>query len=103
MKKADVVIGAGGSTVWEYLYFQLPSFIVVTAENQLKSIQDLAEKNSIVYLGNHCALKSRDYKTVIMQLLKEQSVIEINNILNAEKVKEKLVVKEIKNMMKIEL
>lgn len=34
MQKADLSIGAGGSTTWERCYLGLPSLCIITADNQ---------------------------------------------------------------------
>ena len=46
MSKADMCIGAGGSTTWERACLGLPSLVVCVAENQREGIRELNE-----YLG----------------------------------------------------
>ena len=41
MSKADLAIGAGGTTVWERFCLGLPSFCIATAENQKQQLNDL--------------------------------------------------------------
>lgn len=52
MLKADMSIGAGGSTTWERCCLGLPSLIIVVAENQRETTIDLAKTKAIVYLGS---------------------------------------------------
>ena len=52
ISKCDIAIGAGGSTLWERIYFLVPSFIISTAANQVMACKSLAKKNLINYLGD---------------------------------------------------
>jgi len=52
MKESDIVLGAGGSTIWEWMSIGLPSIVVTTAENQISSVKSLAQDNYIKWLGN---------------------------------------------------
>ena len=52
ISKCDIAIGAGGSTLWERIYFLLPSFIISTANNQVMACKSLAKNNIINYLGD---------------------------------------------------
>lgn len=51
MNKADVMLGAGGSTTWERLFLQLPSIVTAVADNQIQICHDCAEARMIYYLG----------------------------------------------------
>ena len=52
MKESDIVLGAGGSTIWEWMSIGLPSIVVTTAENQISCVKNLARDNYIKWLGN---------------------------------------------------
>ena len=52
MKESDIVLGAGGSTIWEWMSIGLPSIVVTTAENQISFVKNLAQDNYIKWLGN---------------------------------------------------
>jgi RimJ/RimL family protein N-acetyltransferase len=47
---ADGVISAGGSTCWEWLYFDLPGAIITIADNQLPIVQALTENRKVALL-----------------------------------------------------
>ena len=51
MNKADLMLGAGGSTTWERLYMELPSLVTAVAENQIQGCEDCSQAGLIDYLG----------------------------------------------------
>lgn len=51
MNKADLMLGAGGSTTWERLYMELPALVTAVAENQIQGCRDCSQAGLIDYLG----------------------------------------------------
>ena len=51
MNKADLMLGAGGSTTWERLYMELPALVTAVAENQIQGCIDCSKSGIINYLG----------------------------------------------------
>ena len=51
MNKADLMLGAGGSTTWERLYMELPVLVTAVAENQIQGCRDCSQAGLIYYLG----------------------------------------------------
>lgn len=51
MNKADLMLGAGGSTTWERLYMELPALVTAVAENQVQGCRDCYKAGLINYLG----------------------------------------------------
>jgi len=51
MAKADLAIGAGGITVWERCALALPSMVITVAENQERTVSDMAESGYLLFLG----------------------------------------------------
>lgn len=51
MNKADLMLGAGGSTTWERLYMELPVLVTAVAENQIQGCRDCSHAGIIEYLG----------------------------------------------------
>lgn len=51
MAKADLAIGAGGTTTWERAYLSLPSIVIAVADNQVEIANALNEKGIIYFLG----------------------------------------------------
>ena len=51
MTKADIAVGAGGTTTWERCCLGLPAVVVVLAENQLSIARILSEYGAIRIVG----------------------------------------------------
>ena len=51
MNKADIMLGAGGSTTWERCFLQLPALVTAVAENQIEGCKYLEKCGIIKYLG----------------------------------------------------
>ncbi len=51
MIRADIALGAGGSTTWERCFLELPAIVTSVAENQEKIAEDCAAAGYITYLG----------------------------------------------------
>ena len=51
MAGADLAIGAGGTTVWERCILGLPGLVTTVAENQEKTISDMAESGYLLFPG----------------------------------------------------
>lgn len=51
MAGADLAVGAGGTTVWERCALAIPSLVTSVAENQEKTISDMAESGYLLFLG----------------------------------------------------
>lgn len=51
MARADLSLGAGGSTTWERCFLELPAIVTSVAENQVKIAEDCASAGFITYLG----------------------------------------------------
>ena len=51
MLKADLAIGAGGSSTWERCYLGLPAITILTAANQVAMCLELEKVNAIMNLG----------------------------------------------------
>lgn len=75
MAKADLAIGAGGSTTWERLCLRLPSLVVSIAENQRKCMEVLDQKGWIRYLGECSDLKKNRIRDVLLDELTTKSTL----------------------------
>ncbi len=51
MAGTDLAVGAGGTTVWERCALALPSLVASVAENQEKTVSDMAESGYLLFLG----------------------------------------------------
>lgn len=60
MAKADLSLGAGGTTTWERCFLGLPAIVTAIAENQLEICQGCAEAGLIYYLGRWDEVSKED-------------------------------------------
>ncbi|WP_142302821.1 UDP-2,4-diacetamido-2,4,6-trideoxy-beta-L-altropyranose hydrolase [Bacillus sp. FJAT-45350] len=51
MLRADIAIGAGGSTIWERCYLALPTITIITALNQVEVVSAAEEVGIVCNLG----------------------------------------------------
>ena len=51
MAGANLAVGAGGTTVWERCVLGLPSLVTTVAENQERTVFDMAESGYLLFLG----------------------------------------------------
>ena len=51
MHKADLAIGAGGTTTWERCFLGLPAIVIAIADNQIKISEDCDQLGIIKYIG----------------------------------------------------
>jgi UDP-2,4-diacetamido-2,4,6-trideoxy-beta-L-altropyranose hydrolase len=58
MAKADLSLGAGGTSTWERCYLALPSIVIVVAKNQEKVATALEDAGAIWNLGWHSRVDS---------------------------------------------
>ena len=53
LARADLAIGAGGTTLWERACLKLPSLVVSVADNQLPASKALDHDGFLNFLGSH--------------------------------------------------
>jgi UDP-2,4-diacetamido-2,4,6-trideoxy-beta-L-altropyranose hydrolase len=69
MSKADLAIGAGGSTTWERLYLGLPGIVIPIAKNQIPSTTDLCDLGIIMSLGQDGKISEKRLKEAVLLLI----------------------------------
>lgn len=69
MVKADIAIGASGSTTWERCCLGLPSIVMVLADNQKDIAEELEKEGVVVNLGWHEDVTEMDIKNAVENLL----------------------------------
>ena len=62
--KADLAIGAPGTTSYERCLMQTPTLMITTAENQKTVIQKFVDAQTCIYLGS---IESESYKTKLLE------------------------------------
>ena len=70
MNKADLMLGAGGSTTWERLYMELPALVTAVAENQVKCCEECEKAGLIDYAGSANFVESDKIKEYVQLRLK---------------------------------
>jgi UDP-2,4-diacetamido-2,4,6-trideoxy-beta-L-altropyranose hydrolase len=67
--RADIGIGAGGSSIWERCYLGLPSITSVVASNQIKTTKDVASMGALDYVGCSKSLSSDNYAAALLKAI----------------------------------
>ena len=80
MFKADLAIGAGGTTTWERCFMGLPSIVITTAENQIKSSVELDRLGYIKWVGHVGKIDLGELKKQIIHSI--DSVANMQNYIN---------------------
>jgi UDP-2,4-diacetamido-2,4,6-trideoxy-beta-L-altropyranose hydrolase len=76
MVKADLALGAGGSTTWERCCLGLPTIVVIIAENQVEMTEAGARRGVVWNAGNGgLALSVESLVRIVDTILKSQDVI----------------------------
>lgn len=60
MNEADLMLGAGGTTMWERCFLGLPAIVTAVAENQVEICRDCSAAGIIEYLGFYDEVKEED-------------------------------------------
>ncbi len=79
MLKADLSIGAGGTTSWERCCLGLPTLVIQVADNQKVITHLLEEKRAIIDLGLHSELSADKVNNVLLSFMRNPGqLIEIS-------------------------
>ncbi len=70
MSKADLAIGACGTTAWERCSLGLPAIVIVTAENQAEIAANLEKIGAIVSLGRSEYAGEGDISKKLLELMR---------------------------------
>ena len=68
MNKADLSIGAGGSTTWERCCLGLPSIVSILSKDQYELTKTLANEGCVINLGSANTVNSKDYAKAIKNM-----------------------------------
>jgi len=75
MSKADLSLGAGGSTSWERCCLGIPAIVITTASNQVELAEYLDTQKIILYLGYHNSVDIYDIRRKLQSLLKDRNIL----------------------------
>ena len=68
MSKADIAIGAGGSTTWERICMGLPSIVITISDNQKQCAEYLDQMGLIRYVGNISSIEDEDIRIALKEM-----------------------------------
>ncbi len=69
--RADLAVGAGGSTTWEYACLGLPTVIATIADNQVEIANALAADGCVLLLGPAAALSAGMWRSALAQAIRD--------------------------------
>ena len=75
MLKADLAIGASGTTTWERCFMGLPSIVVTTADNQVGIAKEMHAQGLIYWLGHVKDMCKEDLSNKIREILLDYKII----------------------------
>ena len=84
MEKADLAIGAGGSTHWERLCLGLPSLVITLAENQESVSRDLQKMGLIELIGKADNIDVDMIASAIRKVLLRRDISHWSNLCRAQ-------------------
>lgn len=70
MNEADLAIGAGGTTILERWFMELPSIVISVSDNQTKICEDCAEAGLFKYLGKYSEVSVQDIINALEEFIK---------------------------------
>ena len=75
MAKADIALGAGGTTTWERCCLGLPSAVVAIADNQISACQKLMREGYIQFLGAAEDISESSISLVVSKILTDSTAL----------------------------
>lgn len=69
MLKADIAIGASGTTAWERCCLGLPTLSIQTADNQALVSSSLEKQGAVINLGSHKSIEAIEIKNALTTLI----------------------------------
>ncbi|MHB8917542.1 MAG: UDP-2,4-diacetamido-2,4,6-trideoxy-beta-L-altropyranose hydrolase, partial [Desulfocucumaceae bacterium] len=72
MAKADLAIGAGGTTTWERCFLGLPAIVIVIAQNQYETTAAVADAGALQLLGWSHEANEENIKESIERAIENQ-------------------------------
>ena len=80
MARADLGIGAGGTTTWERCCLGLPTLVVSIADNQVAACEALAAEGAIAYLGPAATVDVMGLRRAIASRLEKASALQAMSV-----------------------
>lgn len=76
MSYANLAIGAGGLNLWERCYMVLPSIIITTGTNQIKTAEAAAKFGAAIDLGWYQNVSVEAIEHTLRKIIEEKSLLE---------------------------
>lgn len=73
MAKADLALGAGGTTTWERLFMELPSIVTAIADNQIQIAEDCDKAGLVTYIGTANGVKRKDILNAVRYFIEGEA------------------------------
>jgi UDP-2,4-diacetamido-2,4,6-trideoxy-beta-L-altropyranose hydrolase len=67
---SDLIVSAGGTTVWEAAYLARATAVIITADNQVAGMEHFADKGAVELLGRQQELAAADLSKPLAHLIK---------------------------------
>lgn len=77
MARADLAVGAGGTTSWERCCLGLPTLLIELADNQTVISQNLHNAGAVHYLGRHTDMQQGDICAVFCDIHQGSETLKI--------------------------
>lgn len=74
MRNSDLSIGAGGITLWERIYFSLPTILICTAENQKRMCITASNLGLVDYLGSSKLLNNTKLVKSVLKAVNKKNL-----------------------------
>lgn len=75
MLRADLMLGAGGSTTWERMCLGLPAIVISIADNQTPFNQALHDAGYLTYLGTHEHIDRTDIAAALQSVMSDGATL----------------------------
>lgn len=79
MAEADMAIGAGGTTTWEFAFMGLPTLMIIMADNQVFNCEQMAKHGTAINLGWHHTLNPQQIAQGIENLSQDRNLSVISD------------------------
>lgn len=92
INKADISIGAGGTSMWERCFLGLPSIVIALAKNQIDVAKMAQKLGAVIYLGENGTISSKQIAEAIHLTFDRPDIVQnlsrhASNIFNEDKIK----------------
>jgi len=84
MNSADLAIGAGGSAIWERCFLGLPTINIIIAENQVATVNAVAQVGAICNLGWYNEISVKKVHEILLKFIQDPTLLKKMSIKSYE-------------------